>query len=155
MRTGAFLTLVNPVSFDTPGVDYLTMVEKKESQAALKKCLKSALSDVAKLQEKMDDRYHKIETPKTVVNHQRDPKGRDESSSRGKSVAEGKKVAEATPLSKPKKRLTKHSPGKHPENKVQADKESQNSTKRTVKKKKKKPDVEESQGEKYAMDDID
>lgn len=43
------------------GVDYLTLVERKASQAALKECLKEALRDVAELQTQVNNHYDSID----------------------------------------------------------------------------------------------
>jgi hypothetical protein len=43
------------------GVDYLTLVERKASQPALKGCLKEALRDIATLQTQVNDHYDKID----------------------------------------------------------------------------------------------
>ena len=135
------------------------MVEKKESQVALKKCLKGALSDVAKLQEKMDDHYYKFESPKPAVD-QRGFEGRDEPASRTKSVVDKKKETEAVTSVKVKKKQAKKQakkpPGELAENTAQKDTyHNQKSAKKTGKKKKKKSDAENGQVEKYAMDEID
>jgi hypothetical protein len=131
------------------------MVEKKESQVALKKCLKGALSDVAKLQEKMDDHYYKIESPKPAVD-QRGFERRDEPATRTKSVVDKKKESEAVTSVKVKKKQAKKPPGELAENTAQKDTyHNQKSAKKTGKKKKKKSDAENGQVEKYAMDEID
>lgn len=46
------------------GVDYLTLVERKAGQAALKGCLKEALRDVAALQTQINDHYDNIDKKK-------------------------------------------------------------------------------------------
>ena len=43
------------------GVDYLTLVEEKASQDDLKECLKEALADIAKIQEKINEHYDAID----------------------------------------------------------------------------------------------
>jgi hypothetical protein len=46
------------------GVDYLTLVERKAGQAALKSCLKEALGEIAVLQTQVNDHYDKIDEKK-------------------------------------------------------------------------------------------
>jgi len=49
------------------GVDYLTLVERKASQAALKECLKEALRDIAELQTQVNDHYDNIDNKASEV----------------------------------------------------------------------------------------
>lgn len=50
------------------GIDYMTMVEEKASQAALKKCLQDALNDLDALQGQINDHYDNIENKEADVN---------------------------------------------------------------------------------------
>lgn len=49
------------------GVDYLTLVERKASQAALKECLREAMRDINELQAQVNDHYDSIEEKKQGV----------------------------------------------------------------------------------------
>ena len=49
------------------GVDYLTLVEEKASQDALKKCLREALGDIAEIQREINSHHDKIDSKKAEV----------------------------------------------------------------------------------------
>lgn len=75
------------------GVDYLTLVERKATQAALKECLKEALRDIAELQTQINDHYDNIDNKATEVQ-----------SKKGDGAATTSRASKATdaPTDKPK-----------------------------------------------------
>jgi outer membrane biosynthesis protein TonB len=132
------------------GVDYLTLVEQRESQIALKQCLKVALVDVAALQEKVNEHYDKLEVVEPKKREVRRPDGAGViKSARNTPVAvEEKSEAEAVPAPKPKKKKVKKPNGDYPET-VDSDVEKKKSTKKKKSsKKKKKTGGEDGQGKK-------
>lgn len=131
------------------GVDYLTLVERKAAQAALKGCLKEALRDISELQAQVNDHYDKIDEKKGVV-QQKQEEGAASSAPASESRA-------AAPAAKPKPKRGK--PGNAPNTSKKAPAENKeggaDGTKKAPTKKKsiKKKKKTEGQDERFTIDE--
>ena len=79
------------------GVDYLTLVERKAPQAALKECLKEAMKEINELQAQINDHYDSIEEKKQGLGGKTD----DNNNGGGGAARSAPTPAKAKPTNKP------------------------------------------------------